>query len=92
MRTGSESSRGFESGNRLLDSAGFLFHHAHVKDGYQSSKGCRFCKSGLEGISSEIELRDDVVQGDKVDEGGGTDGVGSTPPAPDSNGRPWWEQ
>ena len=91
MLPSGESPRGPEGGNRRLDSAGFLFHHAHTKEGYRTSKGCRFCAKGLAGITTTIEIRDPLVPTDEVDESSGVDQSGPTTPTPNSDRRSWWE-
>jgi len=91
MRTSSKGSRGFESGDRLLDSRGIIFHNDHVQDGYRTSKGCRFCSGGLEAISVLVEEELSGVDGENaLDEGDRTHPEGAAPPPPDSNGTAWW--
>jgi hypothetical protein len=92
MRTSSASSRGFESGDRLLDSRGLIFHNNHVQDGYRTSKGCRFCSGGLEAISVLVQEELPSIDGENaLDEGDRTDPTGTTAPAPDSVGTAWWD-
>jgi len=91
MQSSNSKPRRVESGDRLLDSAGFLFHNAHERDGYERSKGCRFCAGGLEAISVPLEKRVSGIDGeDGVDEGDRVDEEGATTSAPDNVGAPWW--
>ena len=92
MRTSGPSSRGTKSGNWKFNSAAFLLHHSHVAEGYRKSKGCPICTKGMAGVLSEDEGTNGVVAGDQMDESGRVDESGTTSPAPDSDGRPWWER
>lgn len=92
MRTSGSGSRGFEGGDRLLDSRGILFHNDHVQDGYRTSKGCRFCSGGLEAISVLVEEEPPPIdEGNALDEGDRANPAGTTASSPDSVGTAWWD-
>jgi len=89
VRTGGSSGDSAQGGGRLLDSRGFLFHHAHVEDGYRRHKGCRACAKGLQGISFEVEARPPVDV--EVHESSGTDEKGDAASSPDSGWDALWK-
>jgi hypothetical protein len=91
MSTSGTGSRGPQSRDRMLDASGFLFHYRHTENGYERTKGCRFCAGGLERISTEIKVSDGVVGAGEVDEGGRVDGAGATASASGGDQRAWWE-
>ena len=91
LRTSSSGSRGSKGGDWKFNSAPFLFHNAHVAEGYGKSKGCGVCAKGMAALLTKDDIPGGVVVGDEVDESGRADQSGSAAPASDSERRPWWE-
>ena len=79
VRAGGEGGDSVEGGSRLLDSRAFLFHHAHTRDGYRLTKGCKLCSGGVQGVSVEIE--EGPSDKAEIHEGGGADETGAAPPS-----------